>query len=192
MPLAVLLVLEGFASTFHDKVFKARDTSKYDPMLYINLGSYMLSSLMVIAFGDILHALAFSLNSAPLWKYLSASTSNVYAGACQYEALKCGSFPVQMPGKSFMVMLVIVWGTIVPGKHYGATDWLIAGAVTGCATELCATGPFPSSDDFSSIFGLMLSAGFLVPDGCTSTSKYNQMLYINLGSLWVCSRSMYY
>ena len=81
-----------------------------------------------------------------------------------------------------MVMHVIVWGMIVPGKQYGATDWTLAGAVTGCATEFCATGPIPSSDDFSSIFGLMLSAGFLVPDGCTSTSKYNQMLYINLGS----------
>jgi len=137
-------------------------------------------------------------NSAPLWKYLAVSFSNVYASTCQYEALKYVSFPVQMLGKSFKMMPVMVWGMIVSGKRYGATDWLIAGAVTGGVTEFLMTGPISSNDDSSSKYGLMLLGGFLVLDGFTSTfqeklfkehvtSKYNQMLYINLGSCIISS-----
>jgi len=137
-------------------------------------------------------------NSAPLWKYLAVSFSNVYASTCQYEALKYVSFPVQMLGKSFKMMPVMVWGMIVSGKRYGVTDWLIAGAVTGGVTEFLMTGPISSNDDSSSKYGLMLLGGFLVLDGFTSTfqeklfkehvtSKYNQMLYINLGSCIISS-----
>merc|ERR1719442_308248 len=138
-------------------------------------------------------------NSAPLWKYLAISFSNVYASTCQYEALKYVSFPVQMLGKSFKMMPVMVWGMIVSGKRYGATDWLIAAAVTGGVTEFLMTGPISSSDDeSSSVYGLLLLGGFLLLDGFTSTfqeklfkehvtSKYNQMLYINLGSCVISS-----
>jgi len=139
------------------------------------------------------------LNSAPLWKYLAISFSNVYASTCQYEALKYVSFPVQMLGKSFKMMPVMVWGMIVSGKRYGATDWLIAAAVTGGVTEFLMTGPISSGDDdSSSTYGIMLLGGFLFLDGFTSTfqeklfkehvtSKYNQMLYINLGSCVISS-----
>merc|ERR1740124_549816 len=90
----------------------------------------------------------------------------------------------------------MVWGMIVSGKRYGATDWLIAGAITGGVTEFLMTGPISSSGDSSSMYGLLLLAGFLGLDGFTSTfqeklfkehvtSKYNQMLYVNLGSATV-------
>ena len=36
-------------------------------------------------------------------------------GACQYEAFRYTSFHVQMLGKSFRMMRVMVWGMIVPG-----------------------------------------------------------------------------
>ena len=39
MLLAVLLVLDGFASTFQEPMPKEPGTSTYDPMLYISLGS---------------------------------------------------------------------------------------------------------------------------------------------------------
>ena len=39
MLLAVLLVLDGFTSTFQEQMFKEPGTSKHDPMLYISLGS---------------------------------------------------------------------------------------------------------------------------------------------------------
>eukprot|EP00408_Alexandrium_pacificum_P027425 CAMPEP_0171193966 /NCGR_PEP_ID=MMETSP0790-20130122/20649_1 /TAXON_ID=2925 /ORGANISM="Alexandrium catenella, Strain OF101" /LENGTH=149 /DNA_ID=CAMNT_0011659155 /DNA_START=53 /DNA_END=498 /DNA_ORIENTATION=+ len=66
-------------------------------------------------------------NSAPLWKYLAISLSNVAASWCQYEALRYVSFPVQMLGKSFKMMPVMVWGIIISGKRYGFSDWAVAG-----------------------------------------------------------------
>jgi adenosine 3'-phospho 5'-phosphosulfate transporter B2 len=134
-------------------------------------------------------------NKAPLWKYLAISVSNVYASTCQYEALKYVSFPVQMLGKSFKMMPVMVWGMLVGGKLYGMQDWLIAGAVTGGVTEFLMTGPIESqaSTAGNSTYGLFFLLIFLCLDGFTSTfqeklfkehatSKYNQMLYINLFS----------
>merc|ERR1719333_1789795 len=134
-------------------------------------------------------------NKAPLWKYFAISLSNVAATTCQYEALKWVSFPVQMLGKSFKMMPVMVWGILISQKNYSLTDWLVAAAVTGGVTEFLLTGSIaaPNSDAGSSVYGLALLVGFLLFDGFTSTfqekifkehqtSKYNQMLYINLGS----------
>jgi len=141
-------------------------------------------------------------NKAPLWKYLAISFSNVYASACQYDALKYVSFPVQMLGKSFKMMPVMLWGMAVSGKSYSTTDWLVAFAVTGGVTEFLMTGPISShGDSGSSTYGLMLLLGFLLLDGFTSTfqeklfkehttTKYNQMIYINLGSCIISSATL--
>jgi adenosine 3'-phospho 5'-phosphosulfate transporter B2 len=138
-------------------------------------------------------------NSAPLWKYLAISFSNVYASTCQYEALKYVSFPVQMLGKSFKMMPVMIWGMAVSGKRFGVKDWMTAFAITGGVVEFLMTGPISShSDAGNSSYGLALLGGFLALDGFTSTfqeklfkehttSKYNQMLYINLGSCVISS-----
>merc|ERR1719198_2400852 len=141
-------------------------------------------------------------NKAPLWKYLAISFSNVYASTCQYEALKYVSFPVQMLGKSFKMMPVMLWGMAVSGKRFSVTDWMIAFAVTGGVVEFLMTGPISSSSDQgSSSYGLALLGGFLALDGFTSTfqeklfkehttTKYNQMLYINLGSCVISSSTL--
>merc|ERR1719492_532073 len=57
-------------------------------------------------------------NAAPLWKYFAISMSNVAASTMQYEALKFVSFPVQMLGKSFKMMPVMIWSIIISGKTY--------------------------------------------------------------------------
>merc|ERR1719440_2691913 len=141
-------------------------------------------------------------NGAPLWKYLAISFSNVYASTCQYEALKYVSFPVQMLGKSFKMMPVMIWGMAVSGKRFRATDWMTAFAVTGGVVEFLMTGPISShSDQGNSSYGLALLGGFLALDGFTSTfqeklfkehttTKYNQMLYINLGSCVISSGTL--
>jgi len=138
-------------------------------------------------------------NVAPLWKYLAISFSNVAATFCQYEALKWVSFPVQMLGKSFKMMPVMVWSIVISGKKYGIKDWVIAAAVTFGVTEFLLTGNISSKshkangETDTSIYGLLLLLGFLGCDGFTSTfqeklfaegkgSKYNQMLYVNAGS----------
>jgi len=138
-------------------------------------------------------------NAAPLWKYIAISISNVYASTCQYEALKYVSFPVQMLGKSFKMMPVMVWGIIISGKTYTVVDWLVALCVTGGVMEFLMTGPVDSpSNAGNSSRGFLLLAAFLALDGFTSTfqeklfkdhetTKYNQMLYVNLGSCVISS-----
>merc|ERR1719440_964358 len=90
----------------------------------------------------------------------------------------------------------------VSGKRFSVSDWLIAFAVTGGVVEFLMTGPISSHDDAgNSSYGLMLLGGFLALDGFTSTfqeklfkehstSKYNQMLYINLGSCVISSGTL--
>ncbi|CAE7340805.1 slc35b2 [Symbiodinium natans] len=136
-------------------------------------------------------------NEAPLWKYLIVSLSNVYASSCQYEALKYVSFAVQMLGKSFKMMPVMIWGMIISGKSYSVRDWVVALSVTLGCTEFLMTGPTHSRVDANNSFkGFVLLGGFLALDGLTSTfqeklfkehktTKYNQMLYINLLSATV-------
>jgi len=133
-------------------------------------------------------------NTAPLWKYVAISFSNVFASSCQYEALKYVSFPVQMLGKSFKMMPVMLWGIAVNRKIYTTADWMVAAVVTGGVTEFLMTGPISTgSSTGNSGFGLLLLAAFLALDGFTSTfqeqlfsqyktTKYNQMLYVNLAS----------
>jgi len=139
---------------------------------------------------------------AALWKYLAISFSNVAATYCQYEALKWVSFPVQMLGKSFKMMPVMVWSIIISGKKYKLQDWLIALGVTWGVTQFLLTGSIKSKhgDKDSSVYGLMLMGGFLFCDGFTSTfqekvfkdcktTKYNQMVYVNAGSAVVSGGS---
>jgi adenosine 3'-phospho 5'-phosphosulfate transporter B2 len=130
-------------------------------------------------------------NNAPLWKYLIISFSNVAATTCQYECLKYVSFPVQMLGKSFKMMPVMLWGIIISNKKHGCIDWAVAACVTFGVTEFLMTGPMGSpNDNANSARGLGLLVMFLAFDGLTSTfqeklfkehntSKFNQMLYVN-------------
>jgi len=133
-------------------------------------------------------------NKAPLWKYLVISFSNVLATTCQYECLKYVAFPVQMLGKSFKMMPVMLWGIALSGKKHSLMDWAVALAVTFGVTEFCMTGPTSSpNDNGNSMKGMLLLLMFLVCDGLTSTmqeklfkehntSKFNQMFYVNGGS----------
>jgi len=129
---------------------------------------------------------------APLWKYLVVSLSNVVASSCQYESLKYVSFAVQMLGKSFKMAPVMIWGIIISQKSYRVKDWLVAVLVTAGVTEFLLTGPTESATDQGNSFrGLCFLVAFLALDGLTSTmqeklfkedktSKYNQMMYVNL------------
>eukprot|EP00930_Biecheleria_cincta_P082074 TRINITY_DN7163_c0_g1_i4.p1 TRINITY_DN7163_c0_g1~~TRINITY_DN7163_c0_g1_i4.p1 ORF type:complete len:349 (+),score=58.14 TRINITY_DN7163_c0_g1_i4:74-1120(+) len=133
---------------------------------------------------------------APLWKYVIVSISNVLATTCQYEALKYVSFPVQMLGKSFKMMPVMLWGMAISGKRYGWKEWAIAFFITVGVTMFLLTGPIasPSGENTdskqNSMKGLLLLVLFLALDGITSpmqqmlfeqysTSKYNQIIWVN-------------
>lgn len=140
---------------------------------------------------------------APLWKYLAISLSTVSASACQYEALKYVSFPVQMLGKSFKMMPVMLWSIAIARKSYGVREWTIALMITWGVSQFLLTGditPNRAQSETSS-YGLILLLAFLGFDGFTSTfqeklfkdhqtSTYNQMLYVNIGSSLVCLGSL--
>merc|ERR1719316_2127121 len=55
------LVLDGFTSTFQEKLFKEHATSKYNQMLYVNLGSCLISSGTLIVSGSLSSAVGFAL-----------------------------------------------------------------------------------------------------------------------------------
>lgn len=133
-------------------------------------------------------------NKAPLWKYVLVSFASVLASTCQYESLKYVSFTVQILGKSFKMVPVMLWGMIISRKSYASTDWLVALAITGGTTFFALTGSIESpTGGANTVYGLILLAIFLACDGATSTmqeklfkeystSQFNQMLYVNLGS----------
>ena len=105
------------------KLIKEHVTSKYNQMHYINLASCIsVLCFTLITSGRFTHAIGFPLNSAPLWKHLVVSISIVCAGACQREAFKYVSSLVQMLGKSFAMMPVMVCGLTVSGMRYGTAE----------------------------------------------------------------------
>lgn len=133
-------------------------------------------------------------NHAPLWKYFIISLSNLIASYSQYEALKYVSFTVQMLGKSCKVLPVMLWGSLFFEENYHLVDWLIGAALTSGVAEFSLTGSVASrTNQNNSYFGFVLLVMHLTFDGLTSrlqeklfkdhtTSKYNQLLYINLYS----------
>jgi len=173
-------------------------------IITLEYGGEMFTYSVFLVFSNKVFAVIFAIcmalakgenlaSQAPLWKYLTVSLSNVYASTCQYEALKYVSFPVQMLGKSFKMMPVMLWGIVISGKRYGVQDWMIAMCVTLGVTSFLLTGPVSSKTSGNSVVGFMLLLAFLVLDGLTSTmqeklfkehttSKYNQMMYVNMFS----------
>merc|ERR1712061_117765 len=101
------------------------------------------------------------------------------------------------------MMPVMIWSIAISGKVYKAQDWAVAAAVTWGVTQFLMTGSISSkhTDNSSSVYGLLLLLGFLGCDGFTSTfqeklfkdhktSKFNQMLYVNLSSAVVSLGSL--
>jgi len=148
----------------------------------------LFASIMILINGETFK------NAAPVWKYLAISCSNVAASTCQYAALKYVTFTVQVLGKNFKMMPVMVWGMLISGKRYDKRDWMIATAVMYGIIQFLLTGNIKSPLGIGkSAHGLLLLAAFIVLDGFTSvfqeklfkeitTSKYNQMFFINFGS----------
>jgi adenosine 3'-phospho 5'-phosphosulfate transporter B2 len=130
---------------------------------------------------------------AALWKYCLISLSTVAASICQYEALKYVSFTVAILGKSFKMLPVMLWGRLF-GTRYRMADWLVSLLVTiGVLWFMLSGSARPQHNHGSTWYGIMLLVGFTMLDAFTSsfqerifkedrTTKYNQMLYINLSS----------
>ena len=109
---------------------------------------------------------------------------------------------MQTLGKCAKMIPVMVWGSLIMRKRYGARDYLVAGGVTAGCTVFLLTGEVRSKHAAadSSLFGLALMLGYLGFDGFTSTFQdklfrgyqmtiYNQILYVQVGvgcGRWWC------
>lgn len=174
-----------------------------EKLMSVEYGGELFTYSLFLVFCNRIFAVVFSVGmafyngdglipKAPVWKYLIISSSNVMASACQYEALKYVSFVVQILGKSFKMMPVMIWGMLIAGKSYGLQDWTVALVVTLGCTEFVMTGPSSSGHGTqnNNLYGFAFLFAFLALDGLTSTmqeklfrehkvSKYNQMAYVN-------------
>lgn len=133
---------------------------------------------------------------APLPAYAAVSLSNVIATTCQYEALRYVSFPVQTLGKCGKMIPVMLWGRLMLGRRYGATEYMVAAAVTLGATVFLMGGEVGAPSKHgkkaapgTSVYGALLMIGYLGCDGFTSTLQdrlfkgysmetFNQMLWV--------------
>lgn len=131
---------------------------------------------------------------APLWKYLLVSVPTVVASICQFEALRYVSFTMQILGKSFKTVLLMLALRLCMGTQYKILDWTVAFGVTGGVVWYMAAGPLsPEHGAGSPLWGLGLLTGFIVLDGFSSllqdkllsehrNAKYNQLLHNNATS----------
>jgi len=147
----------------------------------VSLFLVFINRIVAIAFTLVMISIrgeAFGLG-APWWKYLAISFSLVGASTCQYDALKYVSFPVQMLGKSFKMMPVMIWSMMISQKRYGLTDWLVALMVTVGVVQFLMFGPISSpTNRGNSMYGLLLLLCFLPLDGFTST--FQEKLHCSL------------
>jgi len=131
---------------------------------------------------------------APLWKYLLVSVPTVVASICQFEALRYVSFTMQILGKSFKTVLLMLALRSCMGKQYKILDWMVAFGVTGGVVWYMVAGPLnPEHHAGNPLWGLGLLSSFIVLDGFSSllqdkllaeyrNTKYNQLFHNNATS----------
>ena len=117
---------------------------------------------------------------APLRHFAAISAANVAATACQYEALKHVSFPVQALAKAGKVLPAMAWGWLVLRKRYPLYPDVAAAAGVSAGALLFLL----SADSLASgrrrgdgtgggagapLVGAALMAAYLLCDGLTST-----------------------
>jgi len=160
--------------------------------------AYLVLSNRIVALTTATAILLYTKQSitavAPWYTYLGISVSNTIATFCQYEALKYVSFPTQTLGKCGKTIPVLILGTLISGKKYGPSDYIICVLITLGCTVFVLTGDIASpSDRDDSIYGILFMFGYLFSDGFTSVfqeklfkgykmTTYNQMLYVNIYS----------
>jgi len=57
--LVAFLALDGFTSTFQEKLFKEHKTTKYNQMLYVNAASVLVSTVTLVVTGNLTPAIRF-------------------------------------------------------------------------------------------------------------------------------------
>lgn len=108
-------------------------------------------------------------HTAPLYKYMHCSFSNIMSSWCQYEALKFVSFPTQVLAKASKIIPVMIMGKVISKTKYEYYEYVTA-VLLSCGMTLFMFG---SSEDHktstvTTISGLVLLAFYLIFDSFTS------------------------
>lgn len=115
---------------------------------------------------------------APLSSYAVVSVANVVATTCQYEALKLVTFTTQTLAKTAKAIPVMLWGTLVIGKRYPASQYVFAlviilgctaFAVSGDSKSTVLSAAEASAGAYATGAALMIV--YLAADGYTSTHQ---------------------
>lgn len=156
-----------------------------------------VSGLLVACAATKLRGESF-VSNGPWRGYALISFANVVATYCQYEALDYVSFALQVIGKSFKMIPVMVWGRIVSNKTFPVTVWIVALFITG-GTFLYVTGGdvHGSNANTTMLPGVLLIVAFLAFDGFQTTyqekifreykpTTFEQMRNVNIVSCLLC------
>ena len=138
--------------------------------------------------------------NAPIVAYAGVSISNVIAAACQYEALKYLSIPLQTLGKCAKMVPALIWGSIVNKRNYHVADYVVAlGVMSGCTLfALCDRGTMREKSSSGNFYGIALMICYLGFDGFTTTFQeklfkgyrietFNQVFWVNFCSIVISS-----
>lgn len=105
----------------------------------------------------------------PMYKYIYCSITNILSSWCQYEALKCLSFPHQVIGKAAKVIPVMLMGSIVSRTKYEVYEYVTASILSiGMLFFMWDTGNDKASSTVTTFSGVILLCSYIGFDSFTS------------------------
>ncbi|XP_067013543.1 adenosine 3'-phospho 5'-phosphosulfate transporter 1 [Anabrus simplex] len=108
-------------------------------------------------------------HTAPLYKYVYCSFSNIMSSWCQYEALKYVSFPTQVLAKASKIIPVMVMGKLVSKKKYEYYEYVTAVLISvGMTFFLLGSADDLQGSTVTTFSGLILLASYMLFDSFTS------------------------
>lgn len=137
-------------------------------------------------------------SNGPWRGYALISFANVVATYCQYEALDYVSFALQVIGKSFKMIPVMIWGRVVSHKTFPISVWVVALCITAGTVLYVTGGDVRGSNTNSTLLpGVLLILTFLAFDGLQTTyqekifkeykpTTFEQMRNVNIVSSFLC------
>lgn len=115
--------------------------------------------------------------TAPLYKYVYCSFSNIMSSWCQYEALKFISFPTQVLAKASKIIPVMIMGKFVSRKKFEYYEYVTAVFISlGMIFFMLGSAEDRPGGNVTTFSGLILLAAYILFD--SFTSNWQDALFI--------------
>ncbi|KAJ9601154.1 hypothetical protein L9F63_000674, partial [Diploptera punctata] len=123
-------------------------------------------------------------HTAPLYKYVYCSFSNIMSSWCQYEALKYVSFPTQVLAKASKIIPVMIMGKIVSRKKYEYYEYVTAVLISlGMAFFMLGSADDHRGAAVTTFSGLVLLASYMLFDSFTSNWQGELFTHYGMSSV---------